>query len=87
MGEDIVLGKSREIEPRPYRQELERRLRELRPPLARQHRIQPILDGMQMQHVMRRVCHLLLGQLRGPPIRALLMLRQLQALRSRAPTP
>ena len=49
--EDVDLVPAGEVEPRPVRQEVEAGLRELRPPLARQPRVERRLQPVQVEDV------------------------------------
>src|SRR6185295_5311534 len=79
MREDVVFAKSRQIEPRPRRQEAERCLGKVPPSATLQHGIKFGLDRMQMQHVRGSVRKLLIGELFCAPVRALLLFGQLDA--------
>ena len=57
------------------RQEVESGSRQLGAALARQHRVEPGAQRVQMQHVGGGILQLLVGQVRRAPIRALLLLR------------
>src|SRR5579883_3362848 len=79
MGEDVRLVPAAEIELRPHRQEGEAGLREMAPPLALEERVEPRLEGVEVQHVARGVGELLLAQRGGAPIGGLLLLVELDA--------
>src|SRR6185503_126885 len=77
MFENIEILVTRQIEKRPGRQESETGERELLAVLARQHGVELGLERMEMEDVGGGVALLLFGQNRRAPIRALLLLRQL----------
>src|SRR5690348_4980756 len=79
MGEDVLGAPAAEIEQRPARQEVEAGLRQGGAALARQHFVEPVFQGMEMQHVGGGVAELLVAELGCAPIRGLLLLRQLDA--------
>ena len=79
MGEDVDLGPAQEIEARAGRQEVEAGLGQLGAALAGQHRVEPVLQGMQVQHVGGRVIDLGLAQGVGAPVGGLLLLGEVDA--------
>ncbi len=76
MGENVVGGKTREIEPNPVRQETKTRRRQLVAALPHQHGVQPLFERMQIEHVGGSVGNLRVGEFRRTPIRQLQLLRQ-----------
>src|SRR4051812_38789055 len=79
MRENVLRGPTGEIEPGAGRKEPEARRRELRAALARQHRVELLLQRMQVEHVVGRVGDLRLGQAFGAPVGELLLLRDVLA--------
>src|SRR5512132_1125266 len=79
MGERIDIRPAPQIELGPDRQELETGAGEAFSAFAPEHGVEFLPKRVQMQHVARGIVELLLGELRRPPIRGLLLLRQLNA--------
>ena len=79
MGEQVLLGPAGKVELGPYRQEVEAGLRQMRAALAREHRIEPCPQGVEMEHVARGIALLRLAQLLRTPVRALLALVEIDA--------
>ena len=73
MGENVLFGPAGQIEPGARRQKFECRLRQRRPPLTRQHRIEALAQRMQVQDIGGGIAQLLVGEQRCAPIRALLL--------------
>src|SRR6266404_323288 len=74
MREDIDLGPAGHVQTGTRGQEAEGLLRQLLPPFPLQQRIELGLERMQIEHVRRRVGHLLVGQGVGAPVGGLLLL-------------
>ena len=86
MGEDILGRPAGKIEPRPVGQEAEAGRRELPAAFPHQHRVELLLEGMQMQHVGGGIGDLRLGERLRAPIRELLLLGNIDAeTRGRGP--
>ena len=79
MGEYVDVVETGQIEPGAHRQELEAGVRLRRSVIAGQHRVEPGLQRVQMQHVGGGVGLLLGRQRPRRPVRALLLLRHIQA--------
>ena len=62
-----------------YGQEGEARLGELRAPLAGEHLVEPLLERVQVEHVVRGVVELVRGELVRAPVGGLLLLGYLDA--------
>src|SRR5918996_561645 len=79
MVENVVAGPAGDVEPDPIGQKPEAGGRQLATPFAREHGLELVLERMQMQHVGRRIGKLGVGQRGGAPVRALLLLRHVDA--------
>ena len=79
MRKDILSGPARRIQPDPVGQEAETGLRQVRALFPDQHGVELRLEGVQMQHVGRRIARLRVGQFVGAPIGRLLLLRHVDA--------
>ena len=77
MGKYVNVFKTSQVEPGAHRQKAETGLSEGRPALPLQHQIKLGLQGMQVEHIVSRILLLLIGQFLGRPVRALLMLGEL----------
>ena len=79
VGKDVHILEAGQVEVGADGEELEAGLRLRRPALPLQHGVELRLQGVQMQDVGRRIVLLLVGQLVGAPVGALLLLGQLDA--------
>jgi hypothetical protein len=77
MCEDVLLRPPFQVKQDARREKLERGLRQLGSPLTRKHCIEPGAQRVQVQNVGGGIAQLLVGQGRRAPIRALLLLRQI----------
>src|SRR5262245_12448333 len=73
VGERIDIRPAPQIELSSDRQELETGAGETLSAFASQHGVEFLPKRVQMQHVARGIVELLLGQLRRPPVRGLLL--------------
>ena len=78
MSEDVVL-EAGEVEAGARRQEIERRLGQVRAPFAFEHGVEALFQFVQVQHVRGRVGLLLLAEPRRRPVGTLLLLREFDA--------
>ena len=69
MGENILGGKAREIEPNPVRQETKTRRGQLLAALPHQHGVQPLFERVQIEDVGGSVGNLRVGEFRRAPVR------------------
>src|SRR5712692_2832880 len=76
MGEDVLGRPAGQVQPHPVGEEAEAGRRQFPAPLARQHGVEPLLQGVQMQHVGSRIGYLGIAERLGAPIGELLLLRQ-----------
>src|SRR6266481_1155645 len=77
MREDVLLRPALEIKQNPMRQKFEAGLSQPLTSLAGQDRVEAGPQRMEMEHVRGGVAELLVAQAACPPVRALLLLRQL----------
>ncbi len=77
MGENINFRPSIQIQPGPYGKKFEAGLRQFRAAFSRQHGLQTLSDVVQIKHIGSRIFQLLLAQILSTPIRALLLLGQI----------
>src|SRR3954470_9063373 len=77
MGENILRRPAGEVQPYPVGEKAKASGREVGATLAREHGVEPFLQGMEMQDVGCGVSDLRIGQLIGTPIGGLLLLRHL----------
>src|SRR5712691_2818299 len=79
MREDVLLRPAGQIKQGACRQEIKAAAGQVGAPLARQHRVESRPQRVQVQHVRGGIAQLLFGQRRRPPVRALLLLLQIDA--------
>ena len=77
MSEDVLLRPALEIKQNAMRQEFEAGTGERVVAFAGQHHLESGAQGVEMQHVRGGVAKLFFGQVGRPPIRALLLFRQI----------
>src|SRR5215212_742844 len=79
MCEYILFRPPGEIEPCPDRNEFETGFRQIHPSFSLQHLVESRLDLVKIYHVQRRILLLRIGKDRCSPIRALLLLGEIDA--------
>ncbi len=73
MREDVLILPTEQVEGCTHREKVEAGLRQLEPPFAPQPGLQGILQGVEVEHVGRRIFNLGLRQTVGAPIGGLLL--------------
>jgi len=76
---DILIRPAGKVELHPLGQKAEAGRRQFRAALARQHRIEPVLERVQVQDVGCRIGHLRVAKFLGTPVRQLLLLGEIDA--------
>src|SRR5665213_3937766 len=79
MCEDVLLRPPLQVKQDARRKKVESGAGEVGAPFALQHHVELGAQRVQVQHVGRRILQLLIGERRRAPIRALLLLRQIDA--------
>src|SRR5690606_10896077 len=79
MRKDIRILEAQKVEIGPGGEEFEAGLRQIPALLTHEHGIEPCLDRVEIEDIGGSILKLLLGQLCSTPVRALLLLRKLNA--------